>query len=112
MSAPPGKENATGQGGALKKTYDKVNVAPTAPQSNLFPEPSAAEKWCQAHGVAYRTGSFPGEIVITCLSCKRGRMFIYQKWALCLACGHVSESLQDLEHLLESSRQRGNGGQS
>ena len=73
----------------------------TIGQKSLFSKP---ELWCQEHGIQYRQGSYPGEIIVQCLSCKRGRMFLYQSWALCLACGHVSESLQDLERLLPESR--------
>ena len=67
-------------------------------QKSLF---SNAEQWCIDHEISYRKGSQPGEVIIACLKCANGRMFLYRSWSLCLACGHVSESFDDLDRLVK-----------
>ena len=102
---PPGPENGEARDLAgcsrlseKQNSNDNRTVARNASQANLF---SPAELFCQRHGITYRKGSFPGEAVITCLTCGHGKMFVYQTWALCLACGHYSESFASLEQLLK-----------
>jgi len=73
-------------------------MSETVSQKSLF---SKGELWCQAHSIQYRKGSFPGEIIVTCLKCKRGKMYLYKEWVLCLACGFHAEQLAELEKFVE-----------
>ena len=76
---PPGKENATRRGGALKTTYDKRKVAHPAGDGQLIPDLVLDFQSSNVEHV-YRPNA--REVVVSCPFCPGGRLFfsVVQPW--------------------------------